>query len=58
VRIAIEPERRGGDHVDLDSRQIETALPGHARDTLTHDRRRVLGQVDQDRTCLGNGVLA
>ena len=43
--------------------QIETAMPGHARDAFADDRQRVLGQVDQDRprlrarrTCPGRRV--
>ncbi len=58
VRIAIEPEHGRGDHVDLDLGEIETAMPGHSRDPLAHDRQRVLGQVDQDRPRLRHGVLA
>ena len=44
--------------MDVDSGEIETAMPGHARDAFPHDQQRVLGQVDQDRTRLRHGVLA
>ena len=44
--------------MDLDSGEIETAMPGHSRDAFTHDRQCVLGQVDQDRPRLRHGVLA
>ena len=37
VRTAIEPEHRGGDHVDVDSGEVETAMPDHSRNTLAHD---------------------
>ena len=33
-------------------------MPGHSLDTLAHDPKRVLGQVDQDRPRLRHGVLA
>jgi hypothetical protein len=34
VRIAIEPENRGGDHLDIDRIQFETTMPGHSLDAL------------------------
>ena len=40
VPIAIEPEHGRGDHVDLDSGEIETAMPRHARDAFAHDQER------------------
>src|SRR5208337_621598 len=58
VWTSIEPERRRGDHVDRDLGEIETTMPGHARDAFAHDQKRVFGQVDQDRTRLRHGVLA
>ena len=33
-------------------------MPGHALDALADDRQRVLGQVDQDRARLRDGVAA
>ena len=33
-------------------------MPGHSLDALSHDRQRVLSQVDQDRTRLRHDVLA
>jgi len=58
VRTAIEPQYRRRDHVDVDSGEIKTAMPGHSRDTLAHDQKRVLGQVDQNRTRFRHGILA
>jgi hypothetical protein len=58
VRIAVEPQHRRGDHVDIDSGEIETTMTGHSLNPLAHDRQRVLGQRDQHRTRLGHGVLA
>ena len=57
VRIAVQPERRGGDHVDLDPGQIQAAMPGHARHALADHRQGVLGQVDQDRAGRGTAYL-
>src|SRR4029077_2928957 len=42
IPIAIQPESRRGDHVDLHSSEVETAMPGHSLDALADDRQRVL----------------
>ena len=50
--IAIESENGSGDHVDLDSGEVKTAMPGHSLDALSYNRQGVLGQVDQNRARL------
>ena len=40
----------GRDQVDLDLLQFQTAMSGHAFDTLPLDRQVGLGEVDQDRS--------
>ena len=43
VRTAVQPESRSGDHVDLDTSEVETAMPGYSLDSLAHNWQRVLG---------------
>ncbi len=58
MRIAIEPQRYGGDRVKFDRGQIEAAMPSHAGDAFADDGQSVLGQINQRRPCSGNGILA
>ena len=58
VRIAVQPQRGGGDHVDFDPGQIEPAMAGHARHPLADHRQGILGQVDQDRPGPRDRILA
>ena len=58
MRLAIEPECRGGNDVDLDVLDIETTMPSHSFDAISHDWQCVLGQIDQHRPRLRDGVLA
>ncbi len=58
VCIVVEPQRGGGDHMDLHLLQSQTAMPCHSFHALPHDRQRVLGQVDQDRPRSRDGVPA
>jgi hypothetical protein len=46
VWFAIEPKRGGGDHMHLDSCEIESAMPSHSLDPFSYDRQCILGQVD------------
>ncbi len=48
IAIAIEPQHRCGDHVNLHRGELEATMPGHSLDALAHDQQCVLGQVDQD----------
>lgn len=43
MRLAIEPQSRGGDDVHLDAVEMETAMASHPRDALAHDRQRIPG---------------
>ena len=37
IRVAIEPENRRGNHVDLKRSQIKTTMPCHSIDALAHE---------------------
>jgi hypothetical protein len=41
--------------VDVEIREVETAVRGDARHALTDDRQRVLGEVDERRARILDG---
>jgi hypothetical protein len=43
MRLAIESQSRGSDHMNRNALEIEVAMSRHPRDTLANDWQRVLG---------------
>ena len=57
VLMAVEPERRGSNDLDVELGQVEPIETTDAFKSLSHDNRSIFGNVEEHAACLGDGEV-
>jgi hypothetical protein len=58
IGTPVQTKTRHGDDVELRPPEVDHAVPGKARRTLSHRRERILGEIDERGAGLAHGIHA
>jgi hypothetical protein len=57
IVAVVEPERRGGNDLNVELREVELGEAADAFEPLSYDKRSVFSGIEQHTTRLGDGEV-